>query len=124
MQNSSFFYLDRVDLSWDRLARDARDFDLTGTLNPRFMTAMTLIGIAVSVKQLWRPVHGFYRHWVRPRRDLKSRYGGNWALVTGASSGIGEAICYELAKSGFNIILLSEDHAGLESVAEKARTRY
>jgi len=43
------------------------------------------------------PTVGFLKHTLRPRRNLIERYFSNWALVSGASDGIGEAICYELA---------------------------
>ena len=36
----------------------------------------------------------------------KERY-GDWALVTGASAGIGEEFCRQLAEKGMNIILLA-----------------
>ena len=42
-----------------------------------------------------------------PRLNLLKRYGGGWALVTGGSEGIGFAIAEELAKEGFNIVLVS-----------------
>ena len=58
------------------------------------MTGLAAIGLYYAVKALWKPFYAFYRHALRPRRDLKTRYGGNWALVTGASDGIGEQICY------------------------------
>lgn len=45
--------------------------------------------------------------FVVPRFNLLKRYGGGWALVTGGSEGIGFAIAEELAKDGFNIILVS-----------------
>jgi short-subunit dehydrogenase len=37
------------------------------------------------------------------------------ALVTGASSGIGLAICHELAKLKYNLLLISNDEAGLKN---------
>jgi 17beta-estradiol 17-dehydrogenase / very-long-chain 3-oxoacyl-CoA reductase len=42
-------------------------------------------------------------------------------MVTGASEGIGEEYAVELAKSGFNLVLISRTQANLEKVAEKAR---
>jgi 17beta-estradiol 17-dehydrogenase / very-long-chain 3-oxoacyl-CoA reductase len=33
--------------------------------------------------------------------------GGEWALVTGATDGIGKAYAFALAKKGLNIILVS-----------------
>lgn len=65
------------------------------------------------------PLLGIYRHFLRPRRNLAARYGANsWALVTGASDGIGEALCHELAKAGFNIILLARTELKLHQVAD------
>ena len=44
------------------------------------------------------------------------------ALVTGASSGIGENISYELSKRGYDIILVARDKDNLERVAKKIKT--
>ena len=44
------------------------------------------------------------------------------ALVTGASSGIGENICYELSKRGYDIILVARGKKELERVAKKIKT--
>jgi len=49
--------------------------------------------------------------------NLSARYGGGWALVTGASDGIGKAYCHELAKSGFSIILMARSKDKLDEVA-------
>ena len=65
-----------------------------------------------------------WRHALRPRRDLVARYGGNWAAVTGASDGIGEAYSYELAKAGFNILLISRTPEKLDCVAVRLREEF
>lgn len=51
-----------------------------------------------------------------------ARYGkDSWAVVTGASDGIGKATCFELARRGFNIVLVSRSLSKLNQVAEEIR---
>ena len=44
------------------------------------------------------------------------------ALITGASSGIGESIAYELSKKGYDLILVARSKDNLEKVAKKIKT--
>ena len=55
--------------------------------------------------------------------DLKSRYPG-WALVTGASSGIGFGFAEALAKSGFDVVLVARSEAKLKEAAAALSTRH
>jgi short-subunit dehydrogenase len=45
-----------------------------------------------------------------------------YAVVTGASSGIGKAICLELAKRGYDLILVSKNKELLEAVCDEFRS--
>jgi 17beta-estradiol 17-dehydrogenase / very-long-chain 3-oxoacyl-CoA reductase len=38
---------------------------------------------------------------------------GDWAVVTGATDGIGEALAFEFARKGLNVLLLSRTEAKL-----------
>ncbi|OON20124.1 oxidoreductase, short chain dehydrogenase/reductase family protein [Opisthorchis viverrini] len=49
------------------------------------------------------------------RKQLKNA--GEWAIVTGAAAGIGQAYARELAKDGLNIMFIDIDVAGLSSMA-------
>ncbi|MBN8669232.1 MAG: SDR family NAD(P)-dependent oxidoreductase [Chitinophagales bacterium] len=49
---------------------------------------------------------------------LRSRY-GDWALVTGATSGIGYEIACLLAEAGFNLVICSRQSNRLQSAANK-----
>src|SRR5437588_9663012 len=46
---------------------------------------------------------------------------GRVAVVTGAASGIGQALSERFARSGLNIVLADVDEAGLAAQAEKIR---
>lgn len=43
------------------------------------------------------------------QNNLKKRYDAQWALVTGASSGIGRAIVEKLAGQGINVVMVALD---------------
>jgi len=50
---------------------------------------------------------------------LVERYGsGGWALITGASDGLGKAFALELARLGFNLILVSRTQSKLDRLRD------
>ena len=51
-------------------------------------------------------------------KSFRERY-GTWALVTGASGGIGEAFAHELAQTGLNLILIARSLSKLEGLSER-----
>lgn len=51
-------------------------------------------------------------------RNLVKQY-GEWAVVTGATDGIGRAYAFELAKRGMNIVLISRTSSKLQNVSEE-----
>ncbi|MFM9957674.1 MAG: SDR family NAD(P)-dependent oxidoreductase [Phycisphaerales bacterium] len=53
---------------------------------------------------------------------LVSRY-GPWAVVTGASSGIGQAFARRLAKAGLNVVLAARRTEELRAVADDLQSR-
>ena len=54
---------------------------------------------------------------------LRKAWQGKWAVVTGASAGIGEAIAVELAEAGVNLVLTARRRERLDLLAERLRTR-
>lgn len=56
-----------------------------------------------------------------------SKYGnkkGSWAVVTGASDGIGKEYASQLAGKGFNVVLVSRTQSKLELLATEIETKY
>jgi len=49
---------------------------------------------------------------------------GTWAVVTGATDGIGKGFSVELAKQGMNIVLVSRNMEKLEMVAKEIEEKY
>jgi len=49
---------------------------------------------------------------------------GHWALVTGASSGIGEEFAGQLAQAGMRLVLVARREERLQAVADALRVRY
>jgi len=56
-------------------------------------------------------------------KDLKTRY-GSWALVAGASEGLGAAYAEALAKHGFNLILIARREHKLLELAGSLGKKY
>ncbi|CAH8538063.1 unnamed protein product [Schistosoma haematobium] len=63
------------------------------------------------------------KKWCLSKRKTL-RKAGEWAVVTGASSGIGEAYAEELAKEGLNIMLISYDEEQLSAVSDRIANTY
>jgi short-subunit dehydrogenase len=55
---------------------------------------------------------------------MSSEWNGKWAVVTGASAGIGKALAEELARGGTNLVLTARRRERLESLAQELREKY
>lgn len=85
------------------------NIDLTQQGTKLAVTSFAALGAYYIGVNTYAVLKGFMKYMVLPRANLKARYGGGWALVTGASDGLGKQYSMELARSGFNIILMARD---------------
>lgn len=49
---------------------------------------------------------------------------GAWAVVTGATAGIGEQFAHQLARAGFSVLLVSRTQSKLDAVASELKEKY
>jgi len=88
-------------------------------------TFVTLLGY-LAVAYIAYQIVDFIRLHVLRKSDLR-KYGakdGAYALVTGASDGIGKGFAEALARAGFNVILTARRKEVLEQVANDIAGRY
>jgi len=85
---------------------------------PWYLHFVCFIGFLSLLRVLFIPLLKWFttRFLLTNPKRLK-RY-GSWAMVTGATEGIGRAFAHELAKHGFNLILVSRNLSKLESVSD------
>jgi 17beta-estradiol 17-dehydrogenase / very-long-chain 3-oxoacyl-CoA reductase len=71
-------------------------------------------------------LYTIYSTWIGPAlgHHVDLRKMGKWALVTGATDGIGKAYAEALAKLGINIVLVSRSEKKLEQVSTELSTKY
>lgn len=89
------------------------------------MEASALIYLLAALGAIWLAYVLLSFAWtlirlLLPRGDLAYEYGTNsWAVITGASDGIGLAFAKELAKEGFNICLIARNPKKLSDAEHK-----
>ncbi|XP_027890281.1 17-beta-hydroxysteroid dehydrogenase type 3 isoform X2 [Xiphophorus couchianus] len=82
----------------------------------------TLLGAAVVVYYGGKLVlfsRMLFPKWCFPLSKTFFTSMGEWAVVTGASEGIGRAYAFALADRGMNVVIMSRTKAMLEKVAEE-----
>jgi 17beta-estradiol 17-dehydrogenase / very-long-chain 3-oxoacyl-CoA reductase len=75
-------------------------------------------GVAVLLL-LCRAIMFMYRMWVGGRQPRATA--GSWAVVTGASDGIGREFAVQLSRAGYHVVLLSRTRSKLDEVAALCR---
>ncbi|XP_019941105.2 hydroxysteroid (20-beta) dehydrogenase 2 [Paralichthys olivaceus] len=93
-----------------------------------FSEVLTIIGGLTVVFQLlsmtWRCWRGLRQFVLAEVWHMDLRTNGQWAVVTGATSGIGKAYACELAHRGLDVVLVSRSDDKLRIVAKEIEHQY
>lgn len=89
--------------------------------SPLMLTILSTLGAAALLQKcrrvLFEPCWYFF---LRPATSFEC-FRGDWAIVTGASRGLGEAFSIALARRGLNIVLIARNKDLLDRVGQKCR---
>jgi len=106
----------------DRIGSVLPDFLIENPIyrnkNARVLLFTVGAGYALSKLLCW--TSGFFSTFFRFQRDISSRYGkGSWVVITGANEGIGKSYAFELARQGFNIVLVGRNEEKLKKAEQE-----
>ncbi|KAF2242422.1 NAD(P)-binding protein [Trematosphaeria pertusa] len=89
------------------------------------VSSVLLAGIFTIVAPIFSFIRVLFSLFVLPGKPISS-FGprGSWALITGASDGIGKEFALALAKKGYNIILISRTQSKLDTLASEISSKY
>ncbi|KAF8198042.1 3-ketoacyl-CoA reductase [Pholiota molesta] len=93
---------------------------------PYFATLLLGLGTISAARILYQTLSVLLQTFVIPGTSLK-HYGakkGAWAVVTGATDGIGKEFALQLAKAGFNIIVVARNQELLNQTANEIEEKY
>ncbi|KAK8929047.1 Very-long-chain 3-oxoacyl-CoA reductase 1 [Platanthera zijinensis] len=89
---------------------------------PPWILALSALGIFSLLKPSISALRWLFVSFIRPGKNL-ARY-GSWAVVTGATDGIGRAIAFQLARRGFGLVLVGRSPDKLREVSAAIRDKH
>lgn len=93
---------------------------------PQYVKPLAAVGGLWASYQLYKLAGFTYYHFLKPYNlnKYKEGLGSHWALVTGASDGIGFGFAQELASQGFNVILHGRNEKKLQNVSATLQAQF
>lgn len=87
------------------------------------ITVCAALGALVFLKHALVLLQGLYARLLRPGKDIKRSY-GEWAVVTGATDGIGKAMAFEFARKGCSVLLISRSADKLQECQKELQAKH
>ncbi|XP_011029598.1 PREDICTED: very-long-chain 3-oxoacyl-CoA reductase-like protein At1g24470 [Populus euphratica] len=84
---------------------------------PMWLILVSSLGFLSFLKTSTSLLKWVYATFLRPKNNLKDY--GSWALITGATEGIGKAFAHQLAQKDLNLILVGRNPTKLETVSSE-----
>ncbi|CAG9828679.1 unnamed protein product [Diabrotica balteata] len=92
-------------------------------LNKIALVCAFIVGIQVT-RMVFRFLYDNFLSTILQINAVNLSETGKWAVITGATDGIGKAYAEILAKKGLNIVLISRTQSKLEDVAKELGQKY
>lgn len=91
-------------------------------MQPTWLLALSFLGFLSFLTRSISLLNWLFTTFFRSPKNL-SHY-GSWALITGATDGIGKAFANQLARRGLNLILVSRNLNKLKTVSAAIRAQF
>ena len=82
---------------------------------------VTALGFISVIKSSITFLKWVWIMFLRPPKNLNEY--GSWAVITGATDGIGKAMAFELASKGLNLVLVGRNPLKLEATSREIREK-
>ena len=89
------------------------------------MNILSLVGVATVLFLVYRIGLFVFQSFIYKSSSVKKFLNKqSWAVVTGATAGIGEGFTYELIKRGVNVLAISRSQSKLDDLSKSVTTKY
>ncbi|KAG0635277.1 hypothetical protein HOY80DRAFT_1140028 [Tuber brumale] len=98
---------------------------ISSFIGPIGLSTLALLGAVTVLNVYLKIFSAFSSLFILSGTNLR-KFGpkGSWALITGASDGIGKEFSLQLAAKGFNVVLVSRTQSKLATLAQEIESKY